>query len=187
MIEEDPEFSVLQKILADFTSEMEADANTFLEVEDFKKYILTQLTKPEFTQSRLALVGELESARLEAKKTENELVVFNNKKFDLLKEYISSETDDIAKLQNIVDLLEKEYDTDPRLLISNVDNSDSRSLGLLKKFESFQSATSYMSPSSNIDSGLESAKEALNVRISRMTADAASSIAASASSTSVAD
>ena len=139
-LENDPELAVLKKILSDFTLEMEEDANTFLEVEDFKTYILTQLMAPEFTQNRLALVGGIESARLEAKKTQDELTQFNDKKFNLLKDYITSESDDVAKLQNIVDLLQQEYETDPRLLISDEDTSNIRSTELLKKFETFQSA-----------------------------------------------
>lgn len=77
-------------------------------------------------------------AGIMAQKTQNDLIAYNDKKFSLLKDYISSESDNVAHLQNIVDLLNKEVSGVPRQLIADITTTTSRSTRLLDEYNAYQ-------------------------------------------------
>ncbi len=113
------------------------------------------MDKPEFLGHALSLQKELKNAQIESEKVQNELIANNDKKFNLLKEYVSSESDNVAHLQNVVDLLNKEITSEnPRLLIADNTIVSSHSLDLLSTFNTYQKRSSYESyiPDSNQNS-----------------------------------
>lgn len=85
---------------------------------------------------------------------------------------MSSESENVAQLQNIVDLLNKEITSDsPRQLIA--DNTIStHSLERLDKFNTYQENSPHSTYVSNSDqsSGLQNARVALESKLSRMLA-----------------
>lgn len=128
--------------MATVFASFENDKNIFLETDEFTSYIMSELDIPEFANNRDILKRELRTARINALKTQNELLAYNDKRFTLLKEYVASENEDIAKLQNIMDLLNKEISGTPRQLIADTIPTSSRSTHLLDEFNSYQSDVS---------------------------------------------
>ena len=80
-------------------------------------------------------------AKIESEKIQDDLIVYNNKKFDLLRDYLSAENDNTAQLRNIVDLLNSDVSDEPRQLISDMANASIRSTKLLQKYEDFQNSS----------------------------------------------
>ncbi len=163
---------------------MENEKNVFLEIDNFISHITRELDASEFSGQILSLQSELKAAKIESEKTQNELIAYNDKKFDLLKEFVSSESDNVAHLQNIVDLLNTEITSEePRQLIAdNVAISD-HTVQLSDTFNTHQenSPNDIQSIDSDKSSGLETARIALESKLSRMlSANAASTPANSA-------
>lgn len=79
-------------------------------MEDFSDHLLRELDDPRFADQRSILNRELSVARIESKKVQNELIAYNDRRFDLLKDYISAENDNNAQLRNIIDLLMNRFD-----------------------------------------------------------------------------
>lgn len=124
--------------MADLFSTFENDKDIFFDTDEFISYINSELNSPEFMSHRDSLQNELEATKITTIKAQNELIAYNDKKFTLLKDYVSSETDDIAKLQNIMDLLNKDISGTPRQLIADNSSVPSRSAHLLDEFNSYQ-------------------------------------------------
>lgn len=128
--------------MASLFANFDDNKDVFLDTDEFTSYILTELDNPEFSLHREKLQKELESTRITTLKTQNELIAYNDKKFNLLKDYVASENGDIAKLQNIVNLLNKDISGTPRQLIADIDPTLSRSAHLLNEFNTYQDNTS---------------------------------------------
>lgn len=128
--------------MATLFESFENDKDVFLDTDEFTSYIMSELDIPEFANNRDILKRELRNARINALKTQNELLAYNDKKFTLLKEYVASENEDIAKLQNMMDLLNKEISGTPRQLIADTIPTSSRSTHLLDEFNSYQNDVS---------------------------------------------
>ncbi len=111
-------------------------------MDDFASYIMSEFNAPEFATNRMALKKELKSAGIMAQKMEKELIAYNDTRFSLLKDYIGSENDNVAHLQNIVNLLNTEVSGEPRQLIADITTTIARSTHLLEAFNTFQSTPS---------------------------------------------
>ncbi len=129
---------------------LEAEKDVFLEVDDFASYLMSEFDAPEFASNREALRKEIKAAGLMAQKTQNELIAYNDKRFSLLKDYINAESDNVAHLQNIVDLLNKEVSGVPRELISDIEITTSRSARFLSEFNEYQNTSSKNVNSENV-------------------------------------
>lgn len=128
--------------MASLFESFEKDKDVFLDIDEFTSYIMNQLDVPEFTNNRDLLKRELRTASIDAIKTQNELLAYNDKKFNLLKEYVASDNDDIAKLQNIMNLLNTELAGVPRELIADTIDTMTHSTALLNKFNDYQNDVS---------------------------------------------
>ena len=128
-------------MISQLVSEMENEKDVYLEVEDFAQYLLSELDSPEFSEVTTSLKRELAVVKIESEKIQNDLIVYNNKKFDLLRDYLSAENDNTAQLRNIVDLLNSDVSDEPRQLISDMANASIRSTKLLQKYEDFQNSS----------------------------------------------
>ena len=128
-------------MISQLVSEMENEKDVYLEVEDFAQYLLSELDSSEFSEVATSLKRELAVVKIESEKVQNELIVYNNKKFDLLRDYLSAENDNTAQLRNIVDLLNSDTSDEPRQLISDMANTSIRSTKLLQKYDDFQNSS----------------------------------------------
>jgi hypothetical protein len=81
------------------------DKDVFLEIDEFVTYLLDQYDTSDLRDNRISLERELTKARIESEKIQNELIAYNDKKFDLLKDYLNAENDNNAHLQNLIKLL----------------------------------------------------------------------------------
>lgn len=97
--------NVDRKILTSIIDQFEADKDIFMDIDQFTSYILEQLDTKELRSNRIALEKELVRVGHETQKIEKELLAYNDKRFNLLKEYVSSENSDIAYLQSIVNMM----------------------------------------------------------------------------------
>jgi hypothetical protein len=176
-------------IIANLIMSFEAEKDVFLEVDDFASYIMSELDTPEFANNREALRKEIKAAWLMAQKTQNELIAYNDKRFSLLKDYISSESDNVAHLQNIVDLLNKDVSGVPRELIADIATTTSRSARFLSEFNEYQNTSSQNINSENVqqDAWLNQAKIALESKLSRMIAATDSASTSPASTAGIAE
>lgn len=77
-------------------------------------------------------------ARVEADQLEGELTAYNNKRFDILRDYLSAESDSNAHLQNIVDLISSDTVGEPRQLIADISDTSSRATRLLASYDELQ-------------------------------------------------
>lgn len=82
--------------------------NDFLDVDEFKLYLKEELNTQNFSNTRIDLERDLAVAKIESEKIQNELIAYNDKRFDLLRNYLKAENDNSAQLQGIVNLLSKE-------------------------------------------------------------------------------
>lgn len=128
-------------MISQLVSEMENEKDVYLEVEDFAQYLLSELDSSEFSEVATSLKRELAVVKIESEKVQNDLIVYNNKKFDLLRDYLSAENDNTAQLRNIVDLLNSDTSDEPRQLISDMANTSIRSTKLLQKYDDFQNSS----------------------------------------------
>lgn len=158
--------------MAQIFAELESEKDVFLDVEDFTTYLLSELDDPEFADIRIALERELSVARIESEKVQNELVAYNDKKFDLLRDYLSAENDNNAQLRNIIDLLMTDFEGEPRQLVADVSKISSRSNNLLKKFnESQDSSIGNTSQDTSISATpLDTASRSLQGKLARVIA-----------------
>ena len=131
---------VLPVRVATMLDTLTKEKDIFLEVGQFTQYLIGQLSTPEFAHNQFSLKKELRTTEIEAKTLQNELMSYNDKRFDLIKDYIVAESDNTAHLQNIVDLLKKDIHDEPRQLISDIQEGTSRSTRLLEKFNNYQNS-----------------------------------------------
>jgi hypothetical protein len=166
---------------------LEANKDVFLDVDEFSKYMMSEFSGPEFANNRTTLQKELRSAQIMADSVQKELLVYNEKRFQVLKDYVSSEGDNIAHLQNIADLLNKDISSVPRELIADIDVTSSRSARLLAEFNTLQNTSTDTDTQTIMtqDSGLRNTKIALDSKLSRMIA--ANSSSSSSSSSAIAE
>ena len=111
---------------------MTHEKDIFLNSDDFASYLIEQFQQPEFAHNSIALQSELATARIESNKIQNDLIAYNDKRFALMREYLSAESDNNAELQNIIDLFSKELSGEPRQLIADVSDISIRSTRLLE-------------------------------------------------------
>lgn len=121
---------------------IENEKDVFLEVDEFTSHLMSEMSAPEFAGHRDALKKELKTASINALKTQNELIAYNDKKYNSLKDYIASENHDIAILQNIANLLNKDISGIPRELIADTTSNMARSTTLLQRFNKYQDEVS---------------------------------------------
>lgn len=128
---------------------------------------MSEFDTPELSSHRISLQKELRSAQIMADSLQKELITYNDKRFSLLKEYVNSESDNIAHLQSIVDLLKTDITDAPRELIADISTSSARSTRLLAEFNAFQDSNSQENISQNggLDEGLEKSKNALQSKL----------------------
>ena len=110
---------------------------------------MSEFNTPELSSNRIFLQKELRSAQIMADSLQKELITYNDKRFSLLKEYVNSESDNIAHLQSIVDLLKTDITDTPRELIADISASYARSTRLLAEFNAFQDSNSQENTSQN--------------------------------------
>lgn len=80
----------------------------FLDIDEFISYLKEELNTQNFSNTRINLERDLAVAKIESEKIQNELITYNDKRFDLLRDYLKAENDSSAQLQGIVNLLSKE-------------------------------------------------------------------------------
>ena len=113
-------------------SEVQKYAHDEMEVDSFIAYIKNEFQQhPETTESIALLDKSLAKAYLQAQDTQNEMLAYNEKRFNILREYIQDQYDETAKMQNIIDLLTKKddrlsYESLPRNLFVSEEKSVSR-------------------------------------------------------------
>ncbi len=157
-------------LIAELNAMIEADKNVSLDIDEFRDHIISEFSAPEFTNNRLALQRELKTARIDAEKIQNELIAYNDKRFSLLKEYVTSESDNVAHLQNIVDLLNEDMSSVPRELIADIAATASRSDRLLAQYNKFQDVSIGDDVSMDQEVWLSRTRSALDSKLSRMIA-----------------
>jgi len=82
--------------------------NDFLDIDEFISYLKEELNTQNFSNTRINLERDLAVAKIESEKIQNELIAYNDKRFNLLRDYLKAENDSSAQLQGIVNLLSKE-------------------------------------------------------------------------------
>ena len=113
-------------------SEVQKYAHDEMEVESFITYIKNEFQQhPETTESIALLDKSLEKAHLQAQDTQNEMLAYNEKRFNVLREYIQDQYAETAKMQNVIDLLTKKddrlsYDSLPRSLFVSEEKNISK-------------------------------------------------------------
>lgn len=117
---------------------LEQEKDMYLEIDAFGDYLLAQLESSGQSVARLSLQSELTTAAIESQQVQDDLIAYNDTRYDLLKDYLSAENDNTAQLQNIVDLLTRELPSEPRQLIADIASTSDRSTRLLDQFNSYQ-------------------------------------------------
>lgn len=89
-----------------------------------------------------------------------------------MRDYLSSHDENIAQLQNIVDLLSRDDQIEPRQLIADIDSNTDRSTSLLAQLDRYQATSDISSTPTQTtqESGLEQSRSALQGKLSRMIA-----------------
>ncbi len=77
-------------------------------------------------------------AQTEADQAEKELTTYNNKRFDMLRDYLSAESDNSAHLQHVIDLMSRDTVGEPRQLIADISETSSRATRLLADYDRLQ-------------------------------------------------
>ncbi len=145
----------------------------FLDIDEFISYLKEELNTQNFSNTRINLERDLAVAKIESEKIQNELITYNDKRFDLLRDYLKAENDSSAQLQGIVNLLSKEISWEPRQLIADITNISSHSQNLLEHFNTYQSTNWSSQNMSNLSvqsSNLDKSRISFQRKISRMIA-----------------
>ncbi len=161
-----------------------------LDIEDAKTILISEMKKSGLPAHMvLELQNMLHSAREHQEWITNELVAYNDARFDLIRKYIQAEYDETAELQNIVDALQ-----DNKKLLSWISNpsrmvSDSlsrRSDGILEQYKrTYEDTQSITEDSSEWDDSFHMGDTVTNLQ-SKITRLAANSNIVSQGNTNIA-
>lgn len=110
------DFGKIKNILSPIIQQYEADKNIFLTNEEFYSYFRQNLIDAELYSIAHSLDSQIASARLEAQKTTQDIKNHITQRSNLLKNFVNEQNQNIAEMQNFVDLLRDEDN-----LLANVD------------------------------------------------------------------
>lgn len=159
--------------LAAILDKIDNDKQVLLGIDDFVSYLSEQFDVSDLSYNRISLERELAKARIESEKIQNELIVYNDKRFGLFRDYLKAENDNNAQLQNLINLLLDEQYWEKRQLISDVSNISTYSQDLLEKFNTHQVESNFdksLSSQSRNAENIDGPVRVIRSKLSRMIA-----------------
>lgn len=92
--------------------QLERDKDILLDTDEFATALVSEFeSNPELAHLTQGVRDGMRMATVDAEREQNELLSYNDHKYDILKEYIWLQYDETANMQHVIDLLTEEHST----------------------------------------------------------------------------
>ncbi len=175
------------EIIAEYRNILEQDKDITLDVDDFAQELKSQMAStPELAHLAPKLTESIRKSWLESDALTQELQIYQQKRFDILREYIKLQHDETSTMQNIVDMLTQEThllaDGDIKRSLMVSESLQMRSSQLIAHWND-TSIDSITSDEEIVDDELSSTRDEFVARVKRITANQEQTISPLAANT----
>lgn len=165
----------IRNFVTDYIDGLERDKDIMYTTDEFATALIAELSSTDELSGNVGRIrDELRRSALDVANEEKELLAYNETKYDILTQYIQTQYDETAYMQNIIDLLT----TDTPLLASTditraqmvADTNRTRSTELAREWNTRNSLSLISTPTSSVADSYSTEANALIKRVGRMAA-----------------